>query len=98
MAKKIRYNLYDNGKLVLEDATHLDIARAIGCNSIKISNYIKSNSRYKKRYTFEYSDEREQQVTPQERLFIQRWEEVVKPFKNVIWVKEGGRKLRVGMS
>ena len=39
MAKVKKYNVYDNGKLVLKEVRHSVIVNAIGCTTINIGLY-----------------------------------------------------------
>lgn len=93
MPKEIRYNIYDNGKRVLHNASVKEVKELIENPKINLTGYIQTGQRYRGRYTFEYGDAPEVEVTPK---FRKDWEAAVAPFKNVIWVKNGGKQLRVG--
>ena len=84
------YNVYDNDELIMKDVTRKQIVEALGCTTINIPTYAEEKVKYKKRYTFEVagSDEKE------ESAFEREWNKTVRLFRNVIWVKEGGRRLR----
>lgn len=93
MPKEIRYNVYDNGKRVLHNAPVKEVIELTGNPKINLSRYIQTGQRHRGRYTFEYGDAPEVEVTPE---FKKAWNAAVGPFKNVIWVKSGGKQLRVG--
>jgi hypothetical protein len=90
-AKINRYNVYDNGKLIMENATRKEIVDALGCTTINIIAYADKKLKYQKRYTFEVAGSEEKEESDFER----EWNKTVRLFKNVIWVKDGGRKLCV---
>lgn len=91
------YNLYDNGEKVMEDVTGAEIIRFLGCSkSINLQNYADRNVKFRGRYTFEINQYYNEVATTDMRDgFSEEWEAAVRAFKNVIWVKEGGRKLCV---
>lgn len=91
-----RYNVYDNRNLILENVTRVEMLKVVDCSKIKIQDYIDEGRTYKGRYTFEYGDAGEKYNAAQQVAFEERWKEVVAPFRNVIWVKQGGKRLRVG--
>ena len=93
MRKINRYNVYDNDRLIIENATNAEIMKALDCNTICINTYAEEKMRYKGRYTFVLTAKEE--IVPYDD-FIKEWERMVKLFKNVIWVKSGGRKLCIG--
>lgn len=92
MPKVNRYNVYDNGKQILRNVPREVILKTINCPTINLSCYAEKNVKYKNRYTFEFSEEEEEEIRTG---FAKEWEETVNLFKNVIWVKTGGRKLSV---
>ena len=95
MYRKFAYNVYDNGDLILENVSSYEIREHIGEKSLNIAVYANNGHKFKGRYTFEIIDEID--AKRQEEIeFINAWTEAVRPFKNVKWVKEGGRKLRIG--
>lgn len=53
MPKANKYNVYDNGKMIMENVTFRDIAKKIGCSTINIPTYIEEGHKYAGRYTFE---------------------------------------------
>lgn len=91
MPKVNRYNVYDDGKLIMENVTYGEIVKEIGCSTINITCYIDRNNKYRNRYTFEYSEVKEVKA---DTAFAREWNKTVRLFRNVIWVKEGGRRLR----
>ena len=93
MRKINRYNVYDNGHLIIENATSGEITKALDCKTICINTYAEEKMRYKERYTFVIVGT-EQQVSDND--FVKEWEKMVSLFKNVVWVKSGGRKLCIG--
>jgi len=95
MPKVKKYNVYDKGKLVLENVTQRIVINALGCTTINIGLYAEKGTRWKERYTFELCGE-EEIKTAVDPKFEKEWNAVVALFRNVIWVKEGGRRLRVG--
>lgn len=93
MPKMNKYNVYDNGNLVLENVTSRVIINTLGC-SISIPRYAEEKTKWKGRYTFEScgAEELPAAVDPK---FEREWNAAVALFKNVIWVKKGGRRLCV---
>lgn len=94
MPKVNKYNVYDNGKLVLEEVTHRVVVNALGCPTINIALYASQGTKYQHRYSFELcgTEETKAAVDPK---FESEWNAAVALFKNVIWVKTGGRRLCV---
>lgn len=91
MGKVVTYDLYRDETLVLKDVVRKDIATYIGHElPPDLSRYIKNGYRVYGRYLITYAGYHA------ESQFEKEWNDAVKPFKNVIWVKTGGRKLRVG--
>lgn len=93
MPKEFRYNVYDNGKLVLHNAPVKEVKEYTGNPKICLTRYVQTGERYRGRYTFEYGNALETEVPLK---FKKDWEAAVAPFKNVIWVQSGGKQLRVG--
>ena len=93
MPKEMRYNVYDNGMCVLHNAPFKKVIEFIGNPKISLARYIQTGHKYRGRYTFEYGDALETEVAIK---FKKDWDAAVAPFKNVIWVKSGGKQLRVG--
>ena len=91
MPKVNKYNVYDNGNLILENVTQRMIVNTLGCTTISIPKYAEERMKWQKRYSFERCGVE----TPEtiETAFAREWNAVVALFKNVIWVKKGGRKL-----
>ena len=94
MGKAYKYNVYDNGKLVLNEVTHRVIVNAIGCTTINIGLYADRKTKWKDRYTFELCGDAQPEI--KETAFAREWNATVALFKNVIWVKSGGKSLKVG--
>lgn len=90
MGKRNRYNVYDDDSLIIENATSGEITKALDCQTICINTYAEEKMKYKGRYTFVIV-ETEERIPGED--FVKEWQEMVKLFKNVIWVKTGGRKL-----
>ena len=94
-----KYVAYKNGKPIAYGNSLAKLSKiinvaastlSVACRSGKVvcGKYeVKKNKGYKKE-----PNEKEEIPTPQ---IYKEWDEVVKPFKNVIWVKKGGRKLAV---
>ena len=93
MPKEIRYNVFDNGKRVLHNAPFKEVIELIGNPKISLTRYVQTGQRYRGRYTFEYGEPKEVEVTPK---FEREWNAAVALFKNVVWVESGGKQLRVG--
>lgn len=93
MPKIFRYNVYDNGELILQNAKRKEVVAKIGLNTISFARYAKEGAAYKGRYTFDIYEDDEKMDTLQETAFCEKWKVAVAPFKNVVWVKSGGRKL-----
>jgi hypothetical protein len=89
------YNLYDNGVLVLESANPKQIRDFTGINVKSPIGYAIRGHKINGRYTLELADESYLESLSEE-MFKKEWNDAIKPFKRVIWVKEGGRKLKVG--
>lgn len=85
------YNLYDNGELILERAQPREIIEFLGVETFNVASYAELRSIYKGRYRVKKVEE----GLSQDEIFIEEWNKAVEPFKRVIWVKRGGRKLRV---
>ena len=94
MPKVNKYNVYDNGKLILEEVTHRAIANTLGCTTISITRYATEKLKWKNRYTFELCGVVETSAAVDSK-FEKEWNATVALFKNVVWVKEGGRRLNV---
>ena len=94
MPKVNKYNVYDNEELIIENATFREIAKQIGCSTISIPKYIDNGNKYAGRYTFELCENMYPEI--KESTFEREWNAAVAPFKNVIWVKSGGKCLKVG--
>lgn len=93
--KTYSYNVYDNGELILTNVTTAEIKEALGFAPPSIPQYVGTGHRFKGRYTFKWGKPVE--TVDQTLLeFKKEWEEAIAPFKNVVWVKEGGRKLTIG--
>ena len=95
MGVALTYNVYDGDTLILENVRRTDIADYLGVKLPNITSYIRTGDRVLRRYTITYADEDKIPMSYEESV-AQRWAEAVRPFKNVIWVEKGGRKLRVG--
>ena len=96
MGKINLYNVYDNGKLIMQKATRREIIDKIGCSTMSLTRYATECVMYQNRYSFEFYIENEKMVSMQELIFREKWEAAVAPFRNVIWVKTGGKQLKVG--
>ena len=96
MPKVNKYNVYDNGKMIMENVTFRDIAKEIGCSTISIPAYIEAENKYAGRYTFELYESDQPEPAVKETAFAREWNAAVAPFRRVIWVKSGGRQLSVG--
>lgn len=96
MSKTVHhYNVYDYGVLILENVTSQEIREALGDNIQCITNYVISGHKFRGRYTFDFVNDSEIK-TESELAFEKEWNDAVRPFKNIIWVKEGGRRLHIG--
>lgn len=82
------FNVYDNGKLVLENGYLTDVAEFLGNENLNVHYYVRNAFLYKGRYRIEKADSDLARTS-----FEREWNEAVAPFKRVIWVKRGGRKL-----
>ena len=94
MPKVNKYNVYDNEELIIENATHREIVKQIDCSTISISNYAENGTKYAGRYTFELCENIYPEI--KESTFEREWNAAVALLKNVIWVKSGGKCLKVG--
>lgn len=94
MPKVNKYNVYDNGKLVLEEVTHRTVVNTLGCTTINIGLYAERKTKWKDRYTFELCEVEEKSAAVDPK-FESEWNAAVGLFKNVVWVKQGGRRLCV---
>lgn len=95
MPKLNLYNLYDNGKLILEEVKSREIRQFLNTD-IRVSEYAAEGKIFDNRYTFEVLEPRKKVDVVEQIAFEIRWEETVKLFKNVVWVQSGGKRLRVG--
>lgn len=97
MSKTVHnYNVYDNGELILESVTPNEIRDYIGENIQNVGVYANSGHKFRGRYTFDFSDIETVVKSESELAFEKEWNDAIRPFKRVIWVKEGGRKLVIG--
>lgn len=95
MPRILKYNVYDNGKMVLEDATAKEVCKYLESDNLRVAWYASEEKVYKDRYAIEKHEPEEKVDTVEEIAFKVRWEETVKLFRNVIWVKQGGKRLHV---
>ena len=86
------YDVYDNGELILKSLTPNEIRKQIGENVLNVTVYANSGHKFRGRYTFKFSTNREVK-TEQELSFEKEWNDAVAPFKHIVWVKEGGKRL-----
>lgn len=89
MARR-RFDLYDGDEIVLENATHGEVDDFLGAK-INLTQYIRNKMTYRGKYTIHYADNLSEPDP-----FIKAWEEARAPFKNIVWVREGGRRLIIG--
>ena len=82
------YDVFDIYKdaYVLRDATPTEIYKALKIKRLPISNYVNSQTAYKSRYKFEFSEEYEKR--PQKPTFRDEWLAMQKLYKGVTWAKE----------
>jgi len=82
------YNLYEDGKLVLENVYPEDIQDFFGNEKLSVAHYALNGFVYRGHFTMTKGD-------PElvRNMFSKAWKEAVAPFKRVQWVKSGGRKL-----
>ena len=93
MAKNNKhYNLFEGEKLVLEDVDAKTIKEFTKRPTLKFSDYDGTGIKINGVYTLVRSDNCPTEVygLPS---FAEKWESVCKPFRNVIWVQSGGRKI-----
>lgn len=88
------YNVYDNGKLIMEKATRKEIVEKIGFKTVNVARYATEGVKYQDRYTFDVYDVKKESA--QTIAFKEKWNAAVAPFKKVTWVESGGKQLRVG--
>lgn len=101
MAAKKLYNLYDGEELVLEKATLADIREFTGLKKVKMKQYIERNGLVCGIYRAEIAGEYQGKSDVAGRgVFTsqtyQEWQDVCAMFQRVHWVKNGGRKLKLG--
>lgn len=87
MGKKTYYNVYEDGKRIMEHVTQKEIAEKLNCSTNKVSYYGGSRNKLDGKYIIEILED-----LPQ-KSFEERWNEVVAPFGRVSWSKTEGRKL-----
>jgi len=87
------YNVYDtmSGELVMNNATAMEIESHIGLSRGNISIYAKNYSLYDGRFRFKETGEIDTTMS----LVMADWDRTVSMFKNVKWVKYGGKKLYI---
>lgn len=89
---KYRYMAYKNGKLFAWANNQKVLAKMIGASQAMISDAVLNKKKIYEEYTIIKKEVENYKRIPE---IYKEWDEVVKPFKNVEWVKEGGRKLAV---
>lgn len=84
------YDVYDGDEKIFENVNRYEIEALLGEKLPSgLTSYIVNEMRFKGRYLFTYTSANSDPL-------FKEWEDAVRPFKNVIWVKTGGRRLRVG--
>lgn len=86
------YSLYNfiTGECLLRDVTSREIAEYTGMRVNSVTRYARERRLYKGKYSIQAAKKK----TAEEK-FIAEWNRVTEPFKNVKWVKAGGKKLKI---
>lgn len=88
-----RYNIYENDELVYENIENKDVFLIFGKKPTSGLNwYAEKHYKLFRKYDVRRADG---DIFLDKEFKIQ-WEYMQSLFKNVIWVKEGGRRLKIG--
>ena len=94
MPKTKHYNVYDGDKLVLAYAKSSEVKVFIGNPKFNLYTYVNEGCKAYGRYTIICAEDEKNGYAPfNPKDFAEKWEAVCKPFRNVIWVQSGGRKI-----
>lgn len=92
------YDVYDDGKLIEHAVTREFILKMLGKESLNITQYCERGWKVDGRYTFKHLGDAVdvKNILPNMNdNFSYEWIKMQSMFRNVIWVKEGGKKLTV---
>lgn len=87
-----KYNLYDNGEIVLKNVRPNVINKMLGITHSRISNLIDTGTLYKKRYRIERVDDDnlayiKDSMEQKRKMFgedtLKEWDEVTQKFRNL---------------
>ena len=82
--KSKEYDVYDHGELIAQRKTAREIADMIGVATKSVWNLAEFGTLVAGRYFISFSDDGSDYID----RFVSEWEEAVRPFKRVKWVKE----------
>lgn len=82
------YSLYNfiTGECLLRDVTRREVAENTGMHVNSVTAYARERRIYKGKYSIQSAKKK----TEGEK-FTEEWNRVTEPFKNVKWVKKGGK-------
>lgn len=83
------YNIYDReNRLIGKNKTSAQIAQLFGIDQKYVTSSIRRRQWVHGRYRLEVACE--DKIGREVRELLETWEDVVKPFRNVIWVEQPG--------
>ena len=89
------YNVYEDGKLILKDAKPEQIWK-VTRKRVKISYYADRDVLLYGKYRIERSRiEQDYNEIRVKRRMLEDWEQLVEPFRRVIWVTQVGKDVKV---
>lgn len=86
------YNIHTKGRL-LKEVDRNKIAEYTGMHLNSVSKHAREGTIYKEKYKVVIVADKEKLT--KDSKFMHEWEDTVAPFRNVEWVKSGGRQLKV---
>lgn len=95
-----KYNLLFNGRIYKKGMTAAEIAEVLNCEKNTVYKAAMEGTKIKKHYSLERVETAGQATVldPKSKIpseFEKQWREETARFKNVQWVKIGGKKLQV---
>ena len=83
------YNIYDrDNRLIGKNKTSAQISQLLGVDQKYVTNSVLREQWIRGKYRLEIVDE--DKIGHDVKTVLESWEDVVKPFRNVIWVKQPG--------
>jgi len=83
------YNIYDReDRLIGKNKTSAQIAQLFGSDQKYVTTCVLRGQRIRGKYRLEIVEE--DKIGGEVKPLLESWDDVVKPFRNVIWVKQPG--------